>query len=410
MDRRTFLNFAGLGAIAGGIVEAFRLRSAWAGTWSRTARGQGTAGTWQKLNRPKGAYSALGVGGRQTSALTADGLVFACGYNIRGQLGDGGALTSRLTFVQAVGISNAIAVAASDNHTLAIRSDGLLYGTGYNGYGAMGDNTIGTRSSYAAAISISNLIAVAAGYFHTSVLRSDGLVFGCGYGGWGQLGNNANSSCRTFVQAVGISNAVAIAAGDHCTMAIRSDGLVFGAGFNAYGNLGDGSITQRSTFVQAIGVSNAVAVAITNSDGNNAHTAVLRVDGVIFACGRDNEGQTGSNSVTGSQSVFLQGIGISNAVAIACGGKHTVALRSDGTVFACGYNFYGQLGDNTAVNKSTFVQAIGISNAIAIGAGQFATVALRSDGLIFSCGQNAKGQNGDNTTTSRSTFVQAIWP
>ncbi len=48
-----------------------------------------------------------------------------------------------------------------------------------------------------------------------------------------------------------------------------------------------------------------------------------------------------------------------NSAVISGGSSHTVALRSDGLLFACGYNTTGQLGDNTTTNKSTFVQAIG---------------------------------------------------
>jgi alpha-tubulin suppressor-like RCC1 family protein len=56
----------------------------------------------------------------------------------------------------------------------------------------------------------------------------------------------------------------------------------------------------------------------------------------------------------------VQALGISNAVAVASGSYHTIALRSDGLSFTCGKNSNGQVGDNTVVDKVTFVQAIGI--------------------------------------------------
>jgi alpha-tubulin suppressor-like RCC1 family protein len=209
---------------------------------------------------------------------------------------------------------------------------------------------------------------------------------------------------HTFVQAIGVSNAAAIACGRNTTAAIRSDGLVFACGDNAGGQLGVNSTASKLTFTQAVGISNAVTIGI--SVGN--FTVALRSDGLVFACGVNSKGQLGDNSAsTASKSTFVQALGISNAVAIACGYDHAAALRADGLVFTCGYNNKGQLGINSTVNKSSYVQASGISNAVAIACGKDYTIALRADGLIFGCGNNANGQLSINSTTDKSTFVQA---
>ena len=83
-----------------------------------------------------------------------------------------------------------------------------------------------------------------------------------------------------------------------------------------------------------------------------------------------------------------------------------MALRSDGLVFAAGYNDTGQLGESSLTSRSTFVQSTGISNAIAVASGYSHTVALRSDGLVFACGANANGQFGDNSV-SEPTYLCA---
>ena len=88
--------------------------------------------------------------------------------------------------------------------------------------------------------------------FFTIALRSDGLVFGTGTNTNGQLGDNTVTSRLTFVQAIGISNAIAVAAGQYHSVALRSDGLVFTTGDNTEGALGINSTLGKSTFVQAI--------------------------------------------------------------------------------------------------------------------------------------------------------------
>ena len=95
---------------------------------------------------------------------------------------------------------------------------------------------------------------------------------------------------------------------------------------------------------------------------------------------------------------------------IAAGPSHSIALRSDGLVFATGNNSQGRLGNNTIVNKSTYVQAVGISNAVMVASGGLYSVALRSDGLVFAAGGNGQGRLGDNTVANKSTFVQVVSP
>ena len=91
---------------------------------------------------------------------------------------------------------------------------------------------------------------------------------------------------------------------------------------------------------------------------------------------------------------------------VAAGGNHTVALKSDGTVWTWGYNSSGQLGDGTMDNKSTPVQVQNLGDVVSVAAGYHHTVALKSDGTVWTWGRNSNGQLGDGTTTNRSAPVQ----
>ena len=94
---------------------------------------------------------------------------------------------------------------------------------------------------------------------------------------------------------------------------------------------------------------------------------------------------------------------LSGVTAIAAGGYHTVSLKSDGTVWAWGYNSNGQLGDGTTTDRTTPVQVSGLSGVTAIAAGDLYTVALKTDGTVWAWGYNGYGELGDGTTTDKLT-------
>ena len=83
-----------------------------------------------------------------------------------------------------------------------------------------------------------------------------------------------------------------------------------------------------------------------------------------------------------------------------------MALKADGTVWAWGTNWAGQLGDGTNIDRATPVQVAGLMNVIGIDAGEFHTLALKADGTVWAWGNNDYGQLGDGTTTRRSIPVQ----
>ena len=84
---------------------------------------------------------------------------------------------------------------------------------------------------------------------------------------------------------------------------------------------------------------------------------------------------------------------------------HSLALKSDGTVWAWGYNNYGQLGDGTTTDRHTPVSVSGLTGVTAIAGGYGHSLALKSDGTVWAWGYNSYGQLGDGTTTDRHTPV-----
>ncbi len=135
------------------------------------------------------------------------------------------------------------------------------------------------------------------------------------------------------------------------------------------------------------------------------HTLLTRGDGTVWAWGGNYEGQIGDGTTT-SHPTPAQVPGISGIVAVSAGLYHSVALKSDGTVWAWGRNIYGQLGDGTTTSRLTPVQVLEISGVTAVVASECNTYALKSDGTVWAWGRNNDGQVGDGTTIDRLSPVQ----
>jgi alpha-tubulin suppressor-like RCC1 family protein len=93
-------------------------------------------------------------------------------------------------------------------------------------------------------------------------------------------------------------------------------------------------------------------------------------------------------------------------VFIAAGKGHSLAVRSDGTLWAWGGNGVGQLGDGTIKTRPVPVQVGKDNKWISTEAGYFHTVALQSDGSLWTWGLNEYGQLGDGTTDERHSPIQ----
>ncbi|MBI5237580.1 MAG: putative Ig domain-containing protein, partial [Deltaproteobacteria bacterium] len=135
------------------------------------------------------------------------------------------------------------------------------------------------------------------------------------------------------------------------------------------------------------------------------HTIALKNDGTVWAWGWNNYGQLGDGA-TIDRTTPVQVSGLTNVTAIAGGAEHTIVLKNDGTVWAWGRNIYGQLGDGTTIDRTTPVQVSTLTNVNAIAGGGEHTIVLKNDGTVWAWGWNIYGELGDGTTIQRTTPVQ----
>jgi alpha-tubulin suppressor-like RCC1 family protein len=372
--------------------------------WGMDSDGQlGDGGANWKKSTPvdvtglNSGVSVVTAGGRHTCALTTAGGVKCWGYNGYGQLGDGSSSQMKSTPVDVTGLdSDVTAIYGGGGHTCALIT-GDVKCWGLNDYGQLGDGTTTNKSTPIDVIGLDNgLAAITTGNSHTCSLNTTG---GVKCWGWN---DTTNKSTPVDVMGLG-SDMTAIAAGGWYTCGLSMTDGVKCWGWNDFGQLGDGSTTNRATPVNATGLSSGINII----DGGWAHTCVLSTTGGVRCWGRNRTGQVGDGTTT-DKSIPVDVVGMgSDVIAIAVGGAsyagHTCVLTRTSGVKCWGYNELGQVGDGTTTkNKVTPVDVVGLgSDVTAISAGYLHTCALTTAGGVKCWGYNFYGQVGDGTTVNK---------
>lgn len=323
----------------------------------------------------------------------------ACGYNIYGQIGNGTNVTRQLVPVDVQGVF-ARTASGGGYHSLAAGETGVAFGWGYSSMGQVGDGTNLTRYLPVMVSNPTGVADVGAGTFGSAALKEDGTVWAWGYNGSGDLGNGTNDYANHPLpaQVPGPADVTMISRGAYHTLALQSNGVVLVWGDNSYGQCGDsGSNAYQWTATPVAGLSNVTAVA-----AGGAHSLALDASGNVWAWGSNGNGELGLGvNDTDLHPVPTIVPGLSNVIALAAGGAHNLALVANGTVWAWGADWYGQLGNGTNLDQYAPVQVPGLSNVVAVSAGSSHSLAAVADGRAYSWGYNYYGQLGNNTNINR---------
>ena len=272
--------------------------------------------------------------------------------------------------------------------------------------------------------------SVCAGYSHTIVLCTDGTVVSWGWNDSGQLGIGSatldtSSELKYCLLPVATDQTgvlagktvVAVSAGGNASLVLCSDGTVAAWGRGVEGQLGNGrsgvdsNADTPALVVQSGALAGKTVVAIS---AGYQHNLALCSDGTVVAWGANTYGQLGNNSTTNSNvPVLVNQAGVlagKTVVKVSAGGYSSLALCSDGTVAAWGYNNYGQLGNGTTANSGipVAVSKTGVlagKTVLDMAAGYMHSLALCTDGSVVAWGSNTYGESGDGTTNSSSVPV-----
>jgi hypothetical protein len=244
-------------------------------------------------------------------------------------------------------------------------------------------------------------------------IKTDGTLWTWGYNFYGNLGDGTTTYRSSPVQiSGGGTNWKELATGTNSAngAAIKTDGTlwIWGKG-SEYGNLGIGP--------SGVGVNKNTPVQIAGttwrqiSIGFN-HTLATKTDNTLWAWGSEDSGQLGLGNTQTPRSTPVQVPG-TTWKRVSCGNYHTAAIKTDGTLWCWGQNYYGHLGRGTkdattqsGVNGSPVQTLAGGTNWKVVVAAYYNTMAIKTDGTLWGWGKNDYYNLGDGTTTDRSSPVQ----
>ena len=294
--------------------------------------------------------------------------------------------------------------ATGDSFTLVRKSDGSVWQWGYNGEGQRGD---GTSQSVNETPGQSTLpagriaVRIAAGARHALALLDDGSVYAWGLNNIGQLGQGDILPRFAPTKVELPAPAIAIAAGRGHSLAVLEDRRVFAWGDNGLGQLGDGNVLTFVVAPQAVpGIVDAVDVA-----AGALHSLALLADGRVLAWGSNTSGQLGDGTLLRKSSPVDTG---ARAVSrVRAGGNLSLAITNERILLAWGENSGGQLGLGASVTTDIPTPTGIAADVVDAAAADTFLLIATADGRVLASGENAVGQLGDGTTTARNVLTQA---
>ena len=245
--------------------------------------------------------------------------------------------------------------------------------------------------------------SIADGANHVIALQTGGTLWSWGLNSYGQVGNNSTNLISSPIQIGASSSWTRIGAGGSFSVGAASGGQLWSWGNNSFGQLGTSNQTNYSSPIQ-IG-SLPWSSLSEGGNGNGYTTSAIKTDGTLWMCGYNQYGQLGLNDLT-NRSTLVQ-VGTPNTWSkVSSNYFHTAAIQANGTLWSWGSNSYGQLGLSDLTGRSSPVQVGTLNNWSQISSNDSSLLAIKSDGTLWACGWNQFGQLGIGDLTDRYSLIQ----
>lgn len=319
----------------------------------------------------------VATGNGSTCALRGDGSVWCWGLNDGGQLGNGSSAVAPSPTPARVDLPAARQVAMGAFHACALLTDGTVRCWGLNRFGQVGlavassprqcdpgtGDTVGCVPTPTAVAGLSGVSQISLGRHHSCARLADGTLRCWGLNDSAQLGlgrldpDTAPQVSPASVAGTGVAE---VASGGSHTCYRGTDGTVHCWGWGDLGQLGGATLATCTTVSRPVQCAQSPG-AVPGLTGVSAiaagryHTCAVLSGGGMRCFGRDDSGQLGGGSPSGTRCTSFpddfpcsrtpREVSISGAASASVGDYHSCALSRDGEVRCWGYNAFGQLGD-----------------------------------------------------------------
>ena len=305
----------------------------------------------------------ISCGDSHTMVLMTNRTIWGTGLNTTGQLGVGDTSNrNTLTRITSnIGGRTPLSISCGGYHTMVLMTDGTIWGTGDNSYTQIYNTdsinmTTLTHSTDFTILTGRTPKYVSCGEYYTMALMTDGTIWGTGRNIYGQLGLGYSGTFATLTQITSdISGCtpISISCGANHTMVLMTNGSIWGTGLNTSGQLGVGDTSNRNTLTR---ITSNIGGRTPNtiSCGYN-HTISLMTDGSIWGTGLNTSGQLGlgDSSNRNTLTKITSNIDGSNPLSISCGSDQTMVLMTDGIMWSSGNLLSGVSSSNTLIKLTT---------------------------------------------------------
>jgi alpha-tubulin suppressor-like RCC1 family protein len=344
-----------------------------------------------------------------TAANTGGGFVVITGSNFgsSSQVIIGTTNATSTTYVNSTTIRAQIPAASAATYTVyvvdtvtgatAIRVNGLTYSS-FPAW-STGSTLSNQEANTSFAVSISANSDSSITYANTTALPAGTTLAANGYFS-GTVTIGAQTTYSFDVKATDVENQ------DNTrtfslTVTVIPPYYLYTWGRNHVGQLGTNNTINTSSPTQ-IGSD----ITWNNIDGGKFHSMATKTNGTLWTWGSNNLSQLGININNGYRSSPVQVGALTNWTLVKCSNYHTTAIKSDGTLWSWGYNAQGMLGLNDRIYRSSPTQIGSGTTWLNLAGGGYHNIATKTDGTLWVWGVAGNGRLGLGNTIYRSSPTQ----
>ena len=297
-------------------------------------------------------------------------------------------------------------------------SNASLWSVGNNSSGLLAVGNTTNRCFYTREVcNGTNWCQVSTGgplYAGSAAIKTDGSLWVWGCGSYGVNGNGTTTivSCSPVREICSATDWFVTSRGSGITFAIKNDGSLWGWGRGSCGALGDGTTVDKCSPVREICSATdwCFVSAPTGSSTSNFSVAAIKEDGSLWAWGKGSGGYLGTGTTSPTCSPVREICSATNWCQVQKGMIHTSAVKTDGTLWSWGNNFFFTFGNGINVSSCSPVREFCLAtNWCQVTTQCTSGAAIKTDGSLWSWGCNFCGNLGTGTTTNSCSPVREFF-